>query len=156
MRKRAGQSLKVLVVDDDPVIRRGLTLILRSEPDVTVVGEAGDGLDALLHAERLSPDVVLMDLRMPKLDGLNATRRLKTERPDTRVILLSVYADRVEAALAAGAEHFLLKDCTVDQLLDAIRGGRPHLEAPISDDAKGTGGRGEADSSPRSKERGDI
>jgi DNA-binding NarL/FixJ family response regulator len=152
----AGEHLKVLVVDDDPAIRRGLTLILKSEPDVTVVGEAGDGVDALVHAERLLPDVVLMDLRMPRLDGLSATRRLKAESPDTRVIVLSVYADRLEAALAAGADQFLLKDCTVDQLLDAVRGGGSHLEAPSSDEANGIGGRGEADSSPRSKEKGDI
>jgi DNA-binding NarL/FixJ family response regulator len=156
MTTRAGQGLKVLVVDDDPVIRRGLMLILKSEPDVTVVGEAGDGVDALVHVARLSPDVVLMDLRMPRLDGLKATRLLKAHKPGTRVIILSVYADRVEAALAAGAEQFLLKDCTVDQLLDAILGGGTHLKAPDSGKANGIGGRGEADSSPRPKEKGDI
>lgn len=114
-------SLKVLIADDDPFIRRGLALILRPEPDLTVAGEALDGAEAVAQADRLEPDVVLMDLRMPRVDGLGATRLIRSRHPATRIVVLSVYADQVEVALAAGADRFLLKDSSVESLLRAIR-----------------------------------
>ncbi len=128
MESRSKNSLRVLVVDDDPIVRRGLQLILRSEPGVVVVGEAGDGEEAVAQAGKLEPDLVLMDLRMPKLDGLGATQRLKAANPDLRVVILSVYADQIEAALAAGATGFLLKDSPVDRLLEVV-----HATSPVRD-----------------------
>ena len=125
MKTESGRRLRVLVVDDDPVIRRALRLILRSEPGVTVVGEAADGEDAVIQADQLRPDVVLMDLRMPRMDGLEATRRLKARNPDVMVVILSVYADGFDAARAAGASYLLLKDSPVETLLEALHSAPP-------------------------------
>jgi DNA-binding NarL/FixJ family response regulator len=117
-------SIRVLLADDERLVRAGFRMILRAEPDIEVVGEAADGAEVVEEATRLRPDVVLMDIRMPTLDGLEATRRLLA-RPDPRprVIVLTTF-DRDEyvyAALRAGASGFLLKDAPEDRLLAAIR-----------------------------------
>ena len=117
-------SISVLLADDERLVRAGFRMILKAEPDLDVVGEAADGLEAVEASERLRPDVVLMDIRMPILDGLEATRRILT-RPDPRprVIVLTTFDldEYVYEALRAGASGFLLKDAPEDQLVAAIR-----------------------------------
>jgi len=115
--------IRVLVVDDHPVVRSGLVGMLDAEPDLEIVGEAGDGEEALVRVAALRPDVVLMDLRMPRLDGAGATARIVAEHPGSRVLVLTTYdtdADIVRA-VEAGATGYLLKDTPRAQLLEAVR-----------------------------------
>jgi DNA-binding NarL/FixJ family response regulator len=113
-------TIKVLIADDQALLRTGFRMILESEPDLEVVGEASDGAEAVTAVLRLRPDVVLMDVRMPRLDGLAATRRLTGQ---TRVLILTTFDlnEYVYEALRAGASGFLLKDAPADQLVTAIR-----------------------------------
>nr|WP_294696782.1 response regulator transcription factor [uncultured Friedmanniella sp.] len=113
-------SIRVLIADDQALLRTGLRKILESEPDLEVVGEAADGLEAVESGLRLVPDVVLMDVRMPRLDGLAAARQLVGQ---TRVLMLTTFDlnEYVYEALRAGASGFLLKDAPADQLVTAIR-----------------------------------
>ena len=113
-------TIKVLIADDQALLRTGFRMILESEPDLEVVGEASDGAEAVTAVLRLRPDVVLMDVRMPRLDGLAATRRLAGQ---TRVLILTTFDlnEYVYEALRAGASGFLLKDAPADQLVTAIR-----------------------------------
>jgi DNA-binding NarL/FixJ family response regulator len=113
-------TIKVLIADDQALVRTGFRKILESEPDLEVVGEAADGGEAVEAALLLRPDVVLMDIRMPRLDGLEATRRLAGK---TRVLVLTTFDvnEYVYEALRAGASGFLLKDAPADQLVTAIR-----------------------------------
>jgi len=115
--------IRVLVVDDQALVRGGFRLILESQPGVEVVGEAADGREALAKARELRPDVVLMDVRMPGMDGLEATRRLLSERDAPRVLMLTTFDldEYVYDALRAGASGFLLKDVRPEQLADAVR-----------------------------------
>jgi DNA-binding NarL/FixJ family response regulator len=116
-------TLRILVVDDERLVRTGLRMILSAEADLEVVGEAADGAEALSLARSLKPDVVLMDLRMPRVDGVTATRRIVALDDAPAVLVLTTFdldAD-VYAALAAGASGFLLKDVPETQLLAAIR-----------------------------------
>jgi DNA-binding NarL/FixJ family response regulator len=115
--------IRVLVVDDHQLVRAGLTVLLRTAPDLDVVGQAADGEQALVLARDLQPDVVLMDLSMPVLDGVAATRRLLAERPGARVVVLTSFAEteRVQQALAAGAVGYLLKDCDPHELMSGVR-----------------------------------
>jgi DNA-binding NarL/FixJ family response regulator len=117
-------STTVLVADDQELVRAGLLTILGRQPDLEVVGEAGDGLQAVAAVRRLRPDVVLMDIRMPHLDGLEALRRIMAEgEPAPRVIVLTTFDldEYVFAALRAGASGFLLKGTPTEQLLTAVR-----------------------------------
>lgn len=120
-----GQMIKVLLVDDQPLLRTGFRLILASEPDIEVVGEAADGEVALGQVSALQPDVVLMDIRMPRVDGVEATRRLveKYGPEGPRVLILTTYDhdEYVVEALRAGASGFLLKDTPAEDLVDAVR-----------------------------------
>ncbi|MEU9334376.1 response regulator transcription factor [Streptomyces sp. NPDC048290] len=115
--------LTVLIADDQPLVRTGLSLILRAAPDIEVVGEAGDGEQAVQAAHRLRPDVVLMDIRMPVLDGVSATERLVAELPGIRVLALSTFDmdEYVIRALRAGASGFLPKDVSPEELATALR-----------------------------------
>ncbi len=113
----------VLVVDDQRMVRAGFAAVVDAEPDLTVLGQASDGEEALRLASAAAPDVVLMDLRMPGMDGLAATRRLTSLAPPPRVLVLTAFRhdEYVFAALRAGASGFLLKDCDPQELVDAIR-----------------------------------
>jgi DNA-binding NarL/FixJ family response regulator len=115
--------IKVLLADDQGLVRAGFRMILGAEDDLEVVGEAADGLEAVELVQRLEPDVVLMDIRMPGLDGIEATRRAIAARPSVRVVVLTTFDldEYVYAALRAGASAFLLKDAKEAQLLAAIR-----------------------------------
>jgi DNA-binding NarL/FixJ family response regulator len=115
--------IRVLLVDDEQLIRTGLRMILEAEDDLRVVGSAVDGLDALAAVDRLAPDVVLMDIRMPRMDGLEATRKILSGSSQSRVVVLTTFDldEHVFDALAAGASGFLLKDAPAHQLVDAIR-----------------------------------
>ncbi|MFB8241461.1 response regulator [Kitasatospora purpeofusca] len=115
--------IRVLLVDDQPLVRRGLSLILSPDPSVEVVGEAEDGEQAVALAQRLRPDVVVMDIRMPVLDGVGATEELSRTLPDCKVLALSTFDmdEYVVAALRAGAHGFLPKDVSPEDLGAAIR-----------------------------------
>jgi DNA-binding NarL/FixJ family response regulator len=115
--------ISVLIVDDQDLVRTGFRLILDAEPDLHVAGEAADGRQAIERSARLRPDVVLMDVRMPVLDGIAATRAILAEPPVPKVIMLTTFDvdEFVYAALAAGASGFLLKDVKAAHLADAIR-----------------------------------
>ncbi|HXP19073.1 MAG TPA: response regulator transcription factor [Streptosporangiaceae bacterium] len=129
-----GGALRLLVVDDQPVVRLGFTALLDSQPDMTVVGAAGDGEHAVRLARELSPDVVLMDIRMPVLGGIEATRLLGQVKSPPKVLVLTTFDldDYVYDALRAGASGFLLKDATPEEILAAVRvvGGGDALLAP--------------------------
>jgi DNA-binding NarL/FixJ family response regulator len=113
----------VLIADDQGLVRVGLRKILESEPDTTVAGEAGDGQEAIESARRLRPDVVLMDIRMPVLDGIEATRRIVAAQPSTRVLILTTFGldNYVYDALRAGASGFMLKDAPPEEIAGAVR-----------------------------------
>lgn len=115
--------IRILIADDERLVRAGLRLILQSEADIEVVGEAADGREAITLAERLRPSVILMDIRMPDLDGLEATRRILGRPEPPRVIVLTTFDldEYVYEALRVGASGFLLKDAPEDQLMAAIR-----------------------------------
>ena len=115
--------IRVLIADDQALVRGGFRLILEAQKDIDVVGEAEDGEDAVTQVRDLRPDVVLMDIRMPKMDGLEATRRLLSANGESRVLVLTTLdADEyVYEAMKAGASGFLLKDVRPEQLADAVR-----------------------------------
>jgi len=117
------EAIRVLVVDDQTLVRSGLRLVLQGREGIEVVGEAADGEEALRAVRRLRPDVVLMDVRMPAMDGIEATRRVLAENSGCRVIVLTTFDidEYVYGAIAAGASGFLLKDVTGDQLAASIK-----------------------------------
>jgi DNA-binding NarL/FixJ family response regulator len=117
------EPIRVMIVDDHPVVRDGLGGILNAEPEFEVVGEASNGTDAVRRARALKPDVILMDLRMPELDGVGAIRVLVAERVPSRVLVLTTYDSDtdVRPAIEAGATGYLLKDAPREELLRAVR-----------------------------------
>lgn len=116
-------AIRVVLVDDEALVRAGLRMILEGDPAITIVGEAGDGAAALLVVDTSLPDVVLMDIRMPCMDGLAATEKILHDHPGTRVIMLTSYDvdDLVPRALRLGATGYLLKDASPRELVDAVR-----------------------------------
>ena len=128
--------IRVLIADDQPVVRDGLAMLLGLIDDVEIVATAADGLEAVERASAGRPDVVLMDLRMPELDGAEATRRILASNPETRVLVLTTYADdkSLFPALQAGAHGYLTKDATAEDIEDALRAvvaGQTHLDPAI-------------------------
>jgi DNA-binding NarL/FixJ family response regulator len=116
-------TIRVLIADDHSVLRQGLSGALNQEPDMVIVGEASNGIKALEYAQTLHPDVILMDLGMPEMDGIEATRKIHSEMPKTKVIGLSMY-DEIESACAmieAGAVAYLNKTCSIEELTTTIR-----------------------------------
>lgn len=116
-------KIKLLVVDDHKIMREGLISMLRNEPEVEVVGEAKNGREAVLFAQKLKPGVVIMDISMPDMNGMDAARRITSGPDGVKVIALSIYADRrfVIGMTQAGATGYLLKECAFEELLCAIR-----------------------------------
>ncbi|WP_290057924.1 response regulator transcription factor [Amycolatopsis solani] len=116
-------SVRVLLVDDDPLVRTGLTMILGSAPDITVVAEAGDGDEAVQQVARHAPDVVLMDIRMRRMDGLTATAAVLAQPRPPRVLILTTFDldEYVFEALAAGASGFLLKEGSPQEIIEGVR-----------------------------------
>lgn len=116
-------AIRLLIVDDQPLIRRGLAMMLAAEPGIQVVAQAGDGLEAVAQALATGPDVVVMDLQMPRASGVVATREITRQLPQTRVLVLTTYDDDelVFEAIKAGAQAYLLKDVDEAEVLDTIR-----------------------------------
>jgi NarL family two-component system response regulator LiaR len=129
--------IRVLIVDDHEIVRKGIRALLATKRDILVVAEAGDGAEAVTQVQTHHPDVVLMDLVMPKMDGIQATREITTRLPETRVLVLTSFAadEQVFPAIKAGALGYLLKDSGPQELVKAIRQvyrGEPSLEASIA------------------------
>ena len=117
------RTLRILIADDHLVVREGLGTIITAQPDMQVVGKATNGKEAAALAQALTPDVILMDLKMPRLDGVDAIRQIRKADAEARILVLTSYANdrRVFSAIKAGAMGYLLKDATHDQLIQAIR-----------------------------------
>jgi NarL family two-component system response regulator LiaR len=129
--------IRVLIADDHAILRKGIRALLGTEPDIEVVGETGDGLETVAQAEALHPDVILMDLVMPNMDGIEATRRITAEQPGVRILVLTSFAadDKVFPAIKAGALGYILKDSGPAELVQAIHQvhrGEPSLEPAIA------------------------
>jgi DNA-binding NarL/FixJ family response regulator len=119
----ADEAIKVLIVDDHALFRRGLQMVLEGEIDIDVVGEASDGQEAAKKAEDTAPDVVLMDVRMPKRSGIEATRTIKDVLPSTKILMLTISDEEADLyeAIKAGASGYLLKEISIDEVANAVR-----------------------------------
>jgi NarL family two-component system response regulator LiaR len=129
--------IRVLIADDHAILRKGIRALLSTEPDIEVVGETGDGLETVAQAQALRPDVILMDLVMPEVDGIEATRRITAEQPDVHILILTSFAtdDKVFPAIKAGALGYILKDSGPTELVQAIHQvyrGQPSLAPSIA------------------------
>jgi len=130
-------TIRILLVDDHQVVREGLRHMLELEADMEVVGEAADAKEALTQVELLSPEVILMDIKMPGMDGIELTRQLKEKQPSCNVIMLTLYDEYLAEAIEAGAAGYLLKDIKREELIRAIRAvhhGRSPLNLSLSRD----------------------
>jgi len=130
--------IRVLLADDHAMVRKGFRLILEAQPDMAIVGEAGNGRETIEQAESTRPDVIVMDVAMPELNGIEATRRLSTSAPRTRILALSMHKDSVyvREILKAGARGYLLKDSIDSDLVNAVRAvarGDGYLSPAVSD-----------------------
>ncbi len=131
------KKIRILIADDHAIVRKGIRALLSTEPDIEVIGEAGNGAEAVALALKTSPDVILMDLVMPKVDGIEATRQITEQQPGARILVLTSFAadDKVFPAIKAGALGYLLKDSGPDALVQAIHQvhrGEPSLEPSIA------------------------
>jgi len=115
--------ITIVLVDDHSLFRNGLRLLLEEEPDMSVVGEAGDGKEAIERVRELSPDIVVMDITMPNLDGMEATRQILSKSPDSKVVALSIHSSKrfIEGMLSAGAAGYILKDSVPEEMIQGIR-----------------------------------
>jgi len=130
-------TIRILVVDDHQVVREGLRHMLELEADIEVVGEAGDAKEALTQVEALFPEIVLMDIKMPGVDGIELTRQLKEKQPSCNIIMLTLYDEYLAEAIEAGAVGYLLKDIKREELVRAIRAvhqGRSPISLSLSRD----------------------
>ena len=130
--------MKIVIADDQGIMRQGLAALIREQPDMEVVGEAQDGWEAVALAKELKPDAVVMDISMPNLNGVDATRRILAENPNIKVVALSMHPDRhyVTDILKAGALAYVLKSCFVDELVKALHAaeaGQHYLSPQITD-----------------------
>lgn len=130
-------AIRVLICDDHVIVRKGIRMLLETGPDIQVSGEAGDGTEAILQAKTLQPDVILMDLMMPNVDGIEATRQITAQQPDAHILVLTSFVadDKIFPAIKAGALGYLLKDSKPDELFNAIHQvarGEPSLEPEIA------------------------
>ena len=130
-------SIRILLVDDHKITRDGLCALIENQPGMDVVGEAENGRDAVKLADKLDPDVIIMDISMPELNGIDATRQIMAASPSTNIIALSMYSDKryVEGMLSAGVSGYLLKNCAFDELVDAIQAavdGKAYLSPNIA------------------------
>ena len=147
-------KISVLIVDDHPVVREGLRAFLELQPDLEVVAEAADGAEALEKVGQLLPDVVLMDLVMPKMDGIATIREIRTLSPSTRILVLTSFSedDKVFPAVKAGAHGYLMKDIRPVELAESIRsvyGGEPSLHPDIAKKLMGQLAEGEEETEER-------
>jgi DNA-binding NarL/FixJ family response regulator len=131
-------ATSILLVDDHAVVRDGLRALLEDGQELQIIGVAGNGREAVVEAQRLRPDVVIMDIAMPELDGVEATRRIVEKCPDTRVLVLSMYlsAEHIHRALQAGAQGYVLKESAGDEVVEAIRAlraGKRYLSHRITE-----------------------
>ena len=131
------KQIKVLIADDQALVRSGIDAMLALEPDIEVVGEAADGSEGVAMARRLEPDVVLMDLLMPNMDGVTAIGRIKAERPETEIVTMTSFIEeeKVTAALEAGASGYVLKDAEAEEVASAVRAayaGEVHLDPAVA------------------------
>jgi DNA-binding NarL/FixJ family response regulator len=134
------RKMTIVLADDHHVVRQGLRSLLEAEPDCSIVGETGDGLEAVQLVERLQPDLLVLDLMMPSLNGLEVTRQVSQRSPRTRVVILSMHANEAHVleALRAGAAAYVLKESTSAELVRAVReafAGRRYLGTPLSERA---------------------
>ena len=123
MSENVKESIKVLIVDDHPIVRQGLATVLEQQEDLSVVGQAVDGIEAVAKARDLLPDIVLMDLQMPQMDGVTAITQIIGERPDSKIIILTTFDtdEYIFSGIEAGAQGYLLKDSPPDEVVKAIR-----------------------------------
>jgi len=121
--EKSDQALRVLIVDDHALFRRGLQMVLKQEDDIDVVGEAGGGHEAVGKAQELMPDVILMDVRMPRRSGIEATQQIKDLMPHVKILMLTISDEEADLydAIKAGASGYLLKEISIDEVADAIR-----------------------------------
>lgn len=139
MAESAAAAIRILIVDDHPVLREGVAAILETQADMVVVGEAGDGAQAVARFRELRPDITLMDLQMPGMDGVEAIKAIRSECPDARILVLTTYEGDVQAvrALKAGATGYLLKSSLRTEMLNAIydvHRGRRHIYRVVADE----------------------
>jgi len=131
-------SIKIIVVDEHRILREGLSTLIAKQPDMEIIGEATDGREALQLLEKLLPDLILMDVTMPNLNGIEATRKIKSKNPEIEIIALSLHSDRryVLGMIDAGASGYLLKECAFEELVRAINtvmAKKKYLSPGISD-----------------------
>ena len=131
------RSIRILVVDDHPIVRAGMASLIAIQPDMEVVGQAADGEEAVAKARALQPDVVVLDLLMPRKDGIQAAAEILEALPDTRILVLTNFAENqhIFPAIEAGVMGYLLKDSSPEELLEAIRSvhqGRPSLNHRVT------------------------
>jgi DNA-binding NarL/FixJ family response regulator len=129
LRERSTMKHRVLITDDRLTSRKGLRALMLTQPEIQVIGEASNGQEAIQFIKKNQPDVVIMDLFMPKMDGIEATRIIKKKWKNIRVVILTLHEDVREEALAAGADAFLVKGCSPDDLIQEIKNERRGKDA---------------------------
>lgn len=154
-------AIRIVLVDDTSMFRDGLQLVIERQGDMTVVGQAGDGAESLRVVEETQPDIVLMDIRMPVMDGVEATRRIRTRNPGAQVMVLTTYSDDeyIVEALKAGAAGYLLKDMHSRDLIAAIRAvhqGGVLILPPVAARLVAESGRAQAPTEPEAARLGDL